>query len=136
LCFNYKEITESKNEDGLIHISELSHRYVADPRKALGVGDPVKVRVTGIDPKTKRISLSRKAMMPRPQPRPKPRAKAPERPPEPKPVDAEDRERRRAPKPVRKPARHRKPDDSPPSPPLSMEEKIRRLQEKFRGPGR
>ena len=35
--------------DGLIHISELSHRYIQDARRAVTVGDVVKVRVISVD---------------------------------------------------------------------------------------
>src|SRR4030095_3155884 len=59
------------HQDGLVHISELSHKYVQDARQAAKVGDVVKVKVIGVDQNLKRISLSMKAVMPKPQPRPK-----------------------------------------------------------------
>ena len=52
------------HQDGLIHISELDHSYVQDPRKIIRVGEVVKVKVISIDPGRKRISLSRKAVLP------------------------------------------------------------------------
>src|SRR5206468_2958659 len=54
------------HQDGLVHISELSHKYVQDARRAVKVGDIVKVEVIGVDSTMKRISLSMKAIMPKP----------------------------------------------------------------------
>lgn len=50
------------HQDGLVHISELSHRYVRDPAALLTVGQAVRVKVIGIDTGKKRISLSIKAL--------------------------------------------------------------------------
>src|SRR5206468_6805696 len=62
------------HQDGLVHISELSHKYIQDAREAVRVGEIVKVKVIGVDPKMKRISLSIKAIQAKPQrpPRPQP----------------------------------------------------------------
>ena len=38
------------HQDGLVHISELSHKYIQDARQAVKVGDVVKVKVIGVDP--------------------------------------------------------------------------------------
>src|SRR5262245_47543068 len=59
------------HQDGLVHISELSHKYVQDAREAVKVGDIVKVKVIGVDSTMKRISLSMKAVMPKPKRRPR-----------------------------------------------------------------
>jgi uncharacterized protein len=59
------------HQDGLVHISELSHRFIQDAREAVKVGDVVKVKVIGVDPTMKRISLSMKALLPKPQRRKK-----------------------------------------------------------------
>jgi len=48
------------HQDGLIHISELSDRFVKDPHSVVKVGDKISVRVLGIDLERKRISLSAK----------------------------------------------------------------------------
>ncbi len=48
------------HQDGLVHISEISNRFIRHPSEALSVGDHVKVRVLGVDLKKKRISLSMK----------------------------------------------------------------------------
>jgi uncharacterized protein len=50
------------HQDGLIHVSELSQRFVQDPGEAVKVGQIVKVQVLSADPKTKRIALSKKAL--------------------------------------------------------------------------
>jgi uncharacterized protein len=47
-------------EDGLVHISELSHQYVEDPLDIVEVGDIVNVRILSVDEKRKRIALSMK----------------------------------------------------------------------------
>ncbi len=49
------------HQDGLVHISELSDRFVKHPSEVVAVGDQVKVRVLAVDVKKKRISLSMKA---------------------------------------------------------------------------
>ena len=46
--------------DGLVHISELSDKYVRNPSEVVSVGDIVKVRVTKIDMDRKKVSLSMK----------------------------------------------------------------------------
>ena len=48
------------HQDGLVHISEMSDRFVKHPSEVLSVGDVVKVRVLAVDVKKKRISLSMK----------------------------------------------------------------------------
>ena len=51
------------HQDGLVHISELSNRYIKDPNEAVKAGQIVKVRVISADFVTKRIALSMKALM-------------------------------------------------------------------------
>jgi uncharacterized protein len=79
------------HQDGLVHVSELSHRFVRDPREVVRAGELVKVKVLEVDLKRRRISLSMKAAAPT-EPR------------------KETRDRRPPKKPVqqRKPAPHRK----------------------------
>ena len=48
------------HQDGLVHISELSHKFVDDPRKVVNPGDQVTVRVMGVDLNKNQISLSMK----------------------------------------------------------------------------
>src|SRR5262249_12690855 len=147
------------------HISELSHKYVQDARQAVKVGDIVKVKVIAVDPAMKRISLSMKAVMPKPPRRPRPRKKKPaaaaqavqaaqpvqpvpgpvlveakpdrpqQRPMEAKKPKPERQERpRKQPQPQAQQPRPPKPaveTVQPPGKPVTMEEKIRLLQEKF-----
>lgn len=49
-------------QEGLVHISELSSRFVQDANQAVHVGQVVKVKVIGVDTDTNRISLSIKAL--------------------------------------------------------------------------
>ena len=48
------------HQDGLVHISQLSDRFVSDPKQIVKVGQVVKVRVLEINESLKRISLSMK----------------------------------------------------------------------------
>jgi uncharacterized protein len=50
------------HRDGLVHVSELTHRWVADPREAVQVGEIVKVKVLEVDYQRERIGLSIKAL--------------------------------------------------------------------------
>lgn len=46
------------HQDGLVHISALSKKYVADPRTVVKAGDVVKVKVVEVDAPRKRIALT------------------------------------------------------------------------------
>ncbi|MDA0130334.1 Tex family protein [Vibrio sp. MarTm2] len=46
------------HQDGLVHISALTDKYVADPREVVKAGDIVKVKVMEVDVQRKRIGLS------------------------------------------------------------------------------
>ncbi len=48
------------HQDGLIHISALSDRFVKDPREVVKAGDIVKVKVLEVDVARKRIALTRR----------------------------------------------------------------------------
>lgn len=50
------------HQDGLVHVSELSARFVRDPYEVVKVGQVVRVQVLSADAKTKRISLSMKEL--------------------------------------------------------------------------
>lgn len=56
-------------QDGLVHLSELSHRYVRDPRRVVHVGESVRVKVIGVEKDPVRISFSMKALEKEPAPR-------------------------------------------------------------------
>ncbi|MCG3729651.1 Tex family protein [Vibrio cincinnatiensis] len=46
------------HQDGLVHISALTDRFVSDPREVVKAGDIVKVKVMEVDAQRKRIALS------------------------------------------------------------------------------
>ena len=50
------------HQDGLVHISEMSEKFIKHPLEAVSVGDVVDVKVIGVDMKKKRISLSMKGI--------------------------------------------------------------------------
>ena len=72
------------HQDGLVHVSELSDRFIRDPAEVVKTGDKLKVRVLSVDKARRRIALSAKtqpsAGAPRSQP-PAGRDGAPNRPP-------------------------------------------------------
>jgi len=69
------------HQDGLVHVSEISNRFIKDPAEVLKAGQIVKVKILTVDAKTKRIGLSIKALLSPVAATPKPRpavARAPE----------------------------------------------------------
>ena len=50
------------HQDGLVHISQISDRFIKHPREVLKVGDIVKVKVLSVDVGKKRIALSMKGV--------------------------------------------------------------------------
>ncbi|MDB5900965.1 MAG: putative transcriptional accessory protein [Ramlibacter sp.] len=52
------------HQDGLVHVSQLSHKFVTDAREVVKTGDIVKVKVLEVDPVRKRISLTMKLGVP------------------------------------------------------------------------
>src|SRR5579862_1841297 len=57
-------------KQGLLHISEISWKRLETMEGVLNEGDMVKVKLIGIDHKTGKFKLSRKALMPKPEGRP------------------------------------------------------------------
>ena len=45
-------------QDGLVHVSEISHRFISDPNEALKLNQKVNVKVLEVDSTRKRITLS------------------------------------------------------------------------------
>ena len=62
-------------QDGLVHVSEISHTYITDPGEALKLNDKVNVKVLEVDIARKRISLSIKQTMEAPARRERPQGK-------------------------------------------------------------
>jgi len=48
------------HQDGLVHISKMSSKFIKHPSEVVSVGDVVKVQVVSVDPQKKRIALSMK----------------------------------------------------------------------------
>jgi uncharacterized protein len=63
------------HQDGLVHISQLAHSFVDDPRKVVAPGDQVTVKVLGVDKDKNQISLTM-LLEDRPERRPEPRPPA------------------------------------------------------------
>ncbi len=61
--------------EGLVHISELSHRHVAKAEDVVQSGEQIEVKVISVDADARRIGLSVKELAPKPAPRPAPKAK-------------------------------------------------------------
>lgn len=53
--------------DGLLHISEIEWRRLEKVEDAIKEGDIVKIKVLSQDPKTKKLKLSRKVLLPKPE---------------------------------------------------------------------
>jgi polyribonucleotide nucleotidyltransferase len=54
-------------KQGLLHISEVSHKRLETMEGVLSEGDMVKVKLIGLDQKTGKFKLSRKVLMPKPE---------------------------------------------------------------------
>ncbi|MCI5082793.1 MAG: polyribonucleotide nucleotidyltransferase [Saprospiraceae bacterium] len=63
----YGVFVDFLGKSGLLHVSEISHSRIEKVEDVFKEGDPVKVKLIGVDPKTGKLRLSRKALMPRPQ---------------------------------------------------------------------
>jgi protein Tex len=61
------------HQDGLVHISQLSEKFVKDPKDVVSPGDRVKIKVLEVNLEKSQISLSMKAAIERPKPPPRPR---------------------------------------------------------------
>ncbi len=54
-------------KDALLHISEIDWKRIDKVEDVLKVGDKIKVKLIGVDPKTGKLKLSRKVLIPRPE---------------------------------------------------------------------
>jgi uncharacterized protein len=59
------------HQDGLVHLSQITNRFIKDPNEVLKVHQKVEVTITEVDVNRKRISLSMKANEPREQSKPR-----------------------------------------------------------------
>jgi polyribonucleotide nucleotidyltransferase len=55
------------NQDGLLHISEIEWKRLKTVEEALKVGDEVEVKLIEVDPKTGKLKLSRRILLPKPE---------------------------------------------------------------------
>ena len=68
------------HQDGLVHISEITHKFTRDPLEIIKVGEIVKVKVLNVDIARRRIDLSMKLdpapkkSVPQPKYQPKPKS--------------------------------------------------------------
>ena len=53
--------------DGLLHISEIAHKRIQNVSDELNEGDMVDIKVVGKDPKSGKLKLSRKVLLPKPE---------------------------------------------------------------------
>ncbi len=67
-------------KQGLLHISEISWKRLETMEGVLNEGDVVKVKLIGLDPKTGKFKLSRKALMPKPEMKPRTEQQAEDKP--------------------------------------------------------
>ena len=63
----YGAFVKFAGKSGLVHISELDHKRVENVSDLFSEGDAIKVKLIGIDEKTGKMRLSRKATLPRPE---------------------------------------------------------------------
>ncbi len=63
----YGVFVDFMGKSGLLHVSEISHSRIDKVEDVFKQGDDVKVKLVGIDKKTGKFRLSRKALLPRPE---------------------------------------------------------------------
>ncbi len=59
---------------GLIHVSELTHEFIKDVASKYKIGDEITFKVTGFDAKIKKLKLSAKVLLPKPEKKEAPKA--------------------------------------------------------------
>ena len=63
----YGVFVDFHGKSGLLHVSEISHSRIENVEEHFQEGDEVKVKLIGVDPKTGKMRLSRKALLPKPE---------------------------------------------------------------------
>jgi len=63
----YGAFVKFAGKSGLVHISEMEHRRIENVSDLFKEGDEIKVKLIGIDEKTGKMRLSRKATLPKPE---------------------------------------------------------------------
>jgi uncharacterized protein len=98
------------HQDGLVHLSQITNRFIKDANEVLKVQQKVEVTVTDVDINRKRIALSMKEN-------------------EPKPAERERREPANQQRNFQKPAFNKKPEQQPET---DIAIKLAALKDKFR----
>ncbi len=68
-----------KGIDGLVHVSQISHTWLDNPTSILSIGEEVDAKILAFNPAEKKITLSIKALQPRPEQEPRPEREPKER---------------------------------------------------------
>lgn len=63
----YGVFVDFHGKSGLLHVSEISHSRIDKVEEVFKEGDDVKVKLIGVDQKTGKLRLSRKALLPKPE---------------------------------------------------------------------
>ncbi len=56
-----------KGIDGLVHVSQISHEWLENPTSVLTIGQEVDAKIMALEPETKKMTLSIKALEPKPE---------------------------------------------------------------------
>ncbi len=64
-----------KGIDGLIHVSQITHEWLENPTSALSIGEEVDAKILAFNPEERKITLSIKALQPKPEQEPRPERK-------------------------------------------------------------
>ncbi len=60
-----------KGVDGLVHVSQITHEWLENPTTALSIGEEVDAKILAFNPAERKITLSIKALQPRPEAEPR-----------------------------------------------------------------
>ena len=91
------------HQDGLVHISMMSHKFIKDPRELVKAGDVVKVKVLEVDLQRRRVALTMKLDEAPARGRPEPSAASRGGQAQPRPQQSRGREQERRPGKPREP---------------------------------
>jgi 4-hydroxy-3-methylbut-2-enyl diphosphate reductase len=56
-----------KGIDGLVHVSQISYEWLENPTSVLTIGEEISAKITALDPAAKKMTLSIKALQPKPE---------------------------------------------------------------------
>lgn len=62
-----------KGVDGLVHVSQISYEWLENPTSALSIGEEIDAKIISLNPAEKKMTLSIKALLPRPEQPSRPR---------------------------------------------------------------